>query len=65
MENKEFENMIIDRSKLFEKVNVVYNPQEDITTYELSRIIPFMLGKELNNAEWAQLGSAQRHLQKI
>lgn len=39
-----------------------YEPQPDITAYELAQIIPYFAGGHLTRKAWEKLGSANRHL---
>ena len=50
--------------EVLKPVEAEYAPLPDITAYELSKILPFFLGQPLMEAEWNQLGTAQRHLKR-
>lgn len=44
---------------------VSYDPQPDITAYELASIIPiFLSGQIMTDEEWGALGAMQRHLKR-
>lgn len=46
-------------------VRASYNPQPDITAYELATILPFFHGQMMTEADWDALGATQRHLKRI
>lgn len=54
----------ISYGQLVKPVQAEYTPLPDITAYELSKILPFLLGQHLTETEWGQLGAAQRHLKR-
>lgn len=44
-------------------VSVSYEPREDITAYELAKLVPLFLNKlPITESTLAELGSAARHL---
>lgn len=44
---------------------VEFNPQQDITAYELAILLPFFVGGiGITEAVWDSLGAAQRHLKR-
>ena len=43
---------------------VVLDAKPDMTAWELSTILPFFLGKMMNEVDWNALGVAQRHLKR-
>src|SRR3990172_3008032 len=45
-------------------INAEFEPQPDITAYELSIILPYMLGARFGEPEWKKLGPATRHLKR-
>ena len=44
--------------------DVRYEPQEDITAYELALLIPYLTGVVLTNDALATLGAAGRHFRR-
>lgn len=46
-------------------ITCTYNPQPDITAYELAQIIPYFHGKSMTANDWESLGPVTRHLKKI
>ncbi len=46
-------------------VTARYKPLPDITAYELALVLPGLLGKPIYEAEWAVLGSATRHFERL
>lgn len=46
-------------------VSVIYEPCEDITTYELAKLVPLFSNKlPITEGTLAELGSAARHLKR-
>jgi hypothetical protein len=45
-------------------VNASFEPKEDITAYELAKILPFFHGQHMTEEAFAALGSANRHLKR-
>ncbi len=40
-----------------------YNPQEDITAYELAKLLPYLLGQSIFEDEWEKFDpNLKRHL---
>jgi hypothetical protein len=50
--------------EIFKPVDAEYAPLPDISAYELSKILPFLLGQVLMEKDWEELGAAQRHLKR-
>lgn len=46
------------------QLSISYNPQPDITAYELAIILPYLHGKPMFEEDWIDLGNAQRHLRR-
>lgn len=46
-------------------VNASYDPQPDITAYELATILPFFMSRIMTEADWDAFGAAQRHLKRL
>lgn len=42
-----------------------WTPQEDITAFELAKLTPYLCGKPLFDETWAQLGTMQRHFERV
>lgn len=45
-------------------VSARFEPQPDITAYELAQLLPFVVGRSMWEADWSALGTAQRHLRR-
>lgn len=45
-------------------VNVSFDPKEDITAYELAKILPFFHGQHMTEDAFNALGGANRHLKR-
>ena len=46
-------------------VNATWDPQTDITAYELALLLPlFIVGSTLTEEKWESLGSATRHIKR-
>lgn len=41
-----------------------FEPQQDITAYELATLLPYLFGKALYQSDWDSLGAAQRHMKR-
>lgn len=41
-----------------------FEPQLDITAYELAQILPFVMGRSMWEKDWEALGVVQRHLRR-
>jgi hypothetical protein len=46
-------------------VTCSYEPQPDITVFELATLLPYMLGRPLYQEDWDKLGEATRHLKRL
>jgi len=51
--------------QLPQPINCIYNPQPDITAYELAQIIPYLLNKTMLKEDWDKLGNITRHLKRL
>ncbi len=45
-------------------VTARFDPQPDITAYELAQLFPYINGAPLREADWVALGEKQRHLKR-
>lgn len=45
-------------------ISATWNPQEDITAYEVAKLLPFFHGRHMTEDDWAALGEATRHLKR-
>ena len=66
----DFRNLTIKNAEglhlsAFTRVGFKYEPQSDITAYELSLILPYLLGSWMNQTDWDNLGEATRHLKRL
>lgn len=69
---KQTENMTINVSGMYFKnisvipkyISVRFEPEPDITTYELAKLMPYLVGVRMGIAqdEWNKMGSEKRHL---
>ena len=60
----ESNNMFV-QFQLPKVVSATYDPQPDITAYELAQLLPiFIYGSLLTEEKWTELGSATRHLKR-
>ncbi len=50
---------------IVEPITARYRPQADITAWELAQIMPFLLGKPCYEPNWAELGDATRHMERV
>ena len=60
--------MTLDTVHFFEmsqQINAQFEPLEDITAFELAKIIPFFHGKVMTEAEWTGLGEMRRHFIRL
>ena len=46
-------------------ISCSYEPQPDITAFELAVLLPYTLGKSLYQEDWDKLGDATRHLKRV
>lgn len=46
-------------------ISAVYEPLSDITAYELSLLLPYLLQRPFYEEDWAKLGDAARHLKRL
>ena len=54
----------ISYGHVFNPVEAEYAPLPDITAYELSKMLPFLLGQVLLEKDWEELGTIRRHLKR-
>jgi hypothetical protein len=45
-------------------ISVSFDPQPDITAYELAKLLPHFHGQPIYESDWASLGQLQRHLKR-
>lgn len=50
--------------EIMKSVNATFEPKEDITAYELARLLPYLHGRPLTEVEWESLGHVARHLKR-
>jgi hypothetical protein len=55
---------LVVSGEILKPVDAEYAPLPDISAYELSKILPFLLGQVLMEKDWEELGAAQRHLKR-
>jgi hypothetical protein len=52
-------------TRLVVPIAAKYAPKEDITAYELSLLLPYLLGTPIYENDWQKLGAATRHLERL
>jgi hypothetical protein len=56
----------IGGSRLMLPIQCRYEPLEDITAFELAKLLPFFVsGRGVYEYDWNQLGTATRHLKRL
>lgn len=60
-----FSEALVSSIALSQPISASFEPQPDITAYELARLLPYLSSRmPLYEGGWEALGSANRHLRR-
>lgn len=55
---------LIYKNTIEEPISASFEPQADITAFELAQMLPYFSGKPMFPRDWKALGGMQRHFKK-